>query len=402
MTEPNEPVESDGQQDRAEQAFRDGLRQHADEPDFAPLELPTAARGRSRLPRWLPVAAAVVLLAAVAIPIVISQVSGGSRTMSAVPGGASAERAPGDVTAAPSTVATRTGSRWESYRVLSYQVPDSWGYGYALRADWCAEQADPPSGPFVALAAELVPIRAIGCLGDLPATYLQTFVSVRPVADPDRGWKLPAGWTATTSEEVDGYVVEVVHTESYATVADQIAASVRPIGEIDPNGCPARSALQPEAGKPSVAGKALVPVTLCQYDLAASPAQLVASKPLADNDDPLEYNARRVMAALAEAPKGSGPDDPSCTAAGDTAVLVRLHDGSVPALGSTVVVRYSGCQGNGVFTAAGSHRLTAEACHAVLQRPLIFTTGHGPAGGLCTPPASGVPGQTPTPSPSRR
>ena len=103
---------------------------------------------------------------------------------------------------------------------------------------------------------------------------------------------------------MDGYVVEVVHTDAYASVAKQIVASVRPIGAIDPNGCPARSALDPKVLNSSVAGKALVPVTLCQYDLATTPAQLVASKPLADNDDDLDHNARQVLAALAEVRHG--------------------------------------------------------------------------------------------------
>lgn len=396
MTERNTPDKDRG--DRAERAFRDALRHHADEPDFQPLEPPTPARARSGLPRWLPAAAAAVLVAAVAIPLAITQLRGNSPS-SAVPA-AAPERGPGDTASEAPGTTNRPGWRWESYRVLSYQVPDRWGYAYAPRADWCADRAHPPSEPFVALAAELTPIRAIGCLGDLPASYLQTFVSVRPVDNFNRGWELPAGWRSTTSKAIDGYLVEVVHTKAYASVADQIVASVRAIGEIDPNGCPARSALQPKPGNPAVAGRALVPVSLCQYDLAVSPAQLVASKALADDDERLDYSARQVMAALAKAPKGSGPDESTCDAAGDTAVLVRLHDGSIPSLGSEVVVRYSGCQGNGIFTASGSHQLTAEACQAVLQRPLIFTTGHGPAGRLCGAPGERTPATPPAPTPS--
>ncbi len=395
MTERNLPDKD--RDDRAERAFRDALRQHADEPDFQPLEPPIVVHDRKGLPRWLPAAAAVVLVAAVAIPLAISQFRGGSPT-SGVPA-AAPERGPSDAASGP-TMASRPEWRWESYRVLSYQVPDRWGYAYAPRADWCADRPKPPSEPFVALAADRMPIRAVGCLGDLPGEYLQTFVSVRPVDQTDRGWKLPAGWTATVSTEVDGYVVEVVHTDAYASVAKQIVASVRPIGEVDPNGCPARSDLQPKASRPTTAGRALVPVTLCQYDLTTSPAQLVASKPVTDDDNRLDYNARRLMAALAKAPKGSGPDDRSCEAGGDTAVLVRLHDGSTPELGSEVVVRYSGCRGNGIFAATGSRTLTSEVCHAVLQPPLIFTTGHGPAGELCIS-REGSGTSTASPAPSR-
>lgn len=398
MTERNTPDEDRG--DRAEQAFRDALQQHADEPDFQPLELPKTAASRSGLPRWLPVAAAVVLVAAVALPLAISRFSGSSPS-SAVPA-AAPESGPSDAAsdAEPTVLASRPGWRWESYRVLSYQVPQRWGYAYAPRSDWCAHRAKPPADPFVDLAPELLPVRAIGCLGDLSAEYLQTYVSVRPVDRTDRGWNLPAGWTATTSAELNGYVVEVVHTDAYAPVAAQIVASVRPIGAVDPNGCPARSALQPRAASSTVAGRALVPVTLCQYDLATSPAQLVASKPLANSGDDLDYNARQVRAALAKAPAGTGPDDRSCQAAGDTAVLVRLQDDAVPALGSDVVVRYSGCQGNGIFTATGSHKLTFEVCHAVLQQPLIFTKGFGSAAKLCVPPREATEGPAPSAAPS--
>lgn len=398
MTERNTPDEDRG--DRAEQAFRDALQQHADEPDFQPLELPKTAASRSGLPRWLPVAAAVVLVAAVALPLAISRFSGSSPS-SAVPA-AAPESGPSDAAsdAEPTVLASRPGWRWESYRVLSYQVPQRWGYAFAPRTDWCAGRAERLPDAFVALAHELLPVATVACSRNLPATDLQTFVTVRSVTAADRGWDLPEGWTATTSKAVDGYLVEVVHTDAYASVAKQIVASVRPIGVIDPNGCPARSALVPSTSSSSVTGRALVPVSLCQYDLATSPAQLLVSKPLANSGDDLDYNARQVRAALAKAPAGTGPDDRSCQAAGDTAVLVRLQDDAVPALGSDVVVRYSGCQGNGIFTATGSHKLTFEVCHAVLQRPLIFTKGFGSAAKLCVPPREATEGPAPSAAPS--
>lgn len=377
MTEPTAPDEDRG--DRAERALRDGLRQHADEVDFEPLRLEAPTRARGRVPRWLPVAAAAVLVAAVAIPLAINQFRGGS-SGTAVPAPAQAERAPSDsgsggASDAP-TDARRPGWRWESYRVLSYQVPQYWGYAWAPASDWCAAgRMERASGPFVDLAPELRPVAMILCPRDLPAKDLQTFVTVRSVTAPDRGWDPPAGWTSTTSKEIAGYVVEVVHTAELATVAEQIIASARPIGAVDPNGCPAVDAVEDggAASRPS-ALDGPDSVSLCQY--RTDGAALVASTSLTGTE------GRKVTTALAGAPAGSGPDDASCEVPGADFARVRLWHGEVA---SDVYVRYAGCRGNGIFDGGPSRKLTAEACQAVLQPPLAFTTGHGPAGRLCAP-----------------
>ncbi|MFT4215874.1 MAG: hypothetical protein QM619_01635 [Micropruina sp.] len=370
MTEPTAPDD-----DRAERAFRDALHAHAGEPGFAPLTIlvPTAKERRG-LPRWVPFAAALVLVAAVAIPLVLNRVAGSDT--SAVPAVAP-ERAsdgPTPTSSAPITAA-RNGWRWESHRVLSYQVPDRWDYAYAPRADWCADnEADRPSQPFVDLAPDLGVVRAIGCLGELPAKRLQMFVTVHAAAGFNRGWNMPDGWKVA-SKEVSGYVIEVVHTDAFATVADQILATVQPLAGIDPNGCPAHSTL--ESGTiGAAAGNGSLEVSLCQYDLATPTPQLVASK-LLDSDA-----GRTVTAALAAAPKGSGPDS-ACTGAGSTAAMVRQWRGANV---TDTVVRYSGCQGNGIVGGSASRKLTRDACEAVLQPPLVFTTGSGEAGKLCIPP----------------
>ncbi|MFT4295842.1 MAG: hypothetical protein QM582_10570 [Micropruina sp.] len=387
MTEPTEPTVPDDREDRAEQAFREGLRQHAEAPLFQPLQPPRPARGRVAMPRWLPLVAAVAVIAAVAVPFAIGRFGGGAST-SAVPG-AAAEGAPDDTATASRapTVAARPGWRWESYRVLSYQVPDYWVYAYAPSTDWCsAPPPQPVSRPFVALAPELRATRGILCQRNLPEQQLQMFVTVRAVGATDRGWDLPSGWTATTSKEVAGYLVEVVHTESFAQVAAQIVDSVRPLSGSDPNGCPAQSTLEVGASAATVGRNNLDRVSLCQYDLGVTPAQLVAST-LLDR-----ARGRDVAKSLAAAPKGSGPDDRSCTSPGGMAALARLWRGSEV---TDVVLRYSGCQGNGIVDASGSRRLTEDACHAVLQEPLVFVSGNGQAAKLCAP-SDDVPGAVPS------
>ena len=116
--------------DRAQRALRDTLRSHADGPIFRPLHLDvSAAPSPRRWTRWVP-AAAVVALVALAVPLVLSQTGGGPS--GAVPQQASGETAPAASSQADApTMAASGGWRWESYKVLSYQVPTTWGYGYA-------------------------------------------------------------------------------------------------------------------------------------------------------------------------------------------------------------------------------------------------------------------------------
>ena len=359
MTEPD---------DRAERALRDALGAHANEPHFEPLRLNVAAKPPRRLPRWVPAAAALVLVAVVGIPLMLQSAGSGAPT-AGVPADAQAERAPRSTAAGYDLPTATPGWRWESHRVLSYQVPTSWGYGWAPASDWCAGGQQTRYGAIVDVALGDRPVRMILCPRAIPVDQLPMFVSVRAADATDRGWDLPSGWSIT-SKAMSGYVLDVVHPDREARVADEIVASVRPIGDVDPNGCPAT------AGSP-VRSEVVRPdrVSLCQYDLAKT-RQLVASKVLVGD------TAQPVFEALTAAPKGVGPDDPSCQAVGRTEVIVRLWKGSTAA---DVSVRYAGCQGNGVTGLDGVRKLTRAVCQAVMVPPITFTTGHGQAGRLCAP-----------------
>jgi len=335
----------------------------------------------------VPAAAAVVLLAVVGVPLVVSQSVGSRAPAAGVPADARAERAPQSTAAGYDRPSATPDWRWESHRVLSYQVPSSWGYGWAPASDWCAGGLQTKYGAIVDVALGDRPVRMILCPRAIPADQLPMFVTVRAAASPDRGWDLPSGWSIT-SKELNGYLLEVVHPDSEARVADEIVASVRPIGEADPNGCPATAGL-PD----SSVGTRPERVSLCQYDLAKG-RQLVASKQLVADA------AQPVFEALTAAPKGSGPDDPSCHVVGNTDVIVRLWKGSTA---KDAVVRYAGCQGNGVTGLDERRKLTREICHAVMVPPITFTTGFGAAGKLCAPDPtpSAVPTSKATASPSR-
>ena len=376
MTDPDQP------DDRAERAFRDGLRQHADEPDFEPLKLDPGKTSRRRWPRWLPIAAAIVLVAAVAVPLVLNlRTTGGITAAAPAEADATADRG--------SSAAPTPGWRWESYRVLSYQVPTSWGYDWAPTTDWCTGRpVSSQYGAFVDIAPETRAVAMILCPRDIPAEQLRMFVSVRAVDAPDRGWDLPSGWKVA-STDLAGYRLEVVHPDDEARVAQEVVASVRPLGDVDANGCSAVSTIRTKeqpGRQPAITDPDRV--SLCQFDLAKEPG-LLASKPLTGSE------ATQVTKALASAPRGSGPDE-SCRATGDTAVLARLWQGTAV---QDVFVRYSGCTGNGIFDGTGSRELTGEACHAVMIPPLVFTTGHGEAATMCAP--APTPSASPSGTPTR-
>ena len=359
--------------DRAEQAFRDTLHQHADDAGFQPLHM--AARSTPRWTRWLPAAAAFVLVAAIAVPLLIGRLNGTA--------GSSAVPAQAPVASASAGSGSSAAWRWESSRVLSYQVPVSWGYGWSPAGDWCAAGTGSPYGAFVDVAPEQRTTLAIGCSRTIPADRLAMFVTVRPVHAADRGWDVPQGWRITETE-IAGYLLEVVHPEREQQVAREIVGTARPIGAVDPNGCQGiGGSLQQQTVTDPLR------VSLCQYDLAKG-RQLLASKQLTGSA------ARQVAQALASAPDGTGPDDDSCTRAGDAEVVVRLWEGQAA---QDVRVRYSGCRGNGIEGLGAPRKVTFDACQAIMQGALTFNSGHGAAAQLCAPPPT--PSAVPSPSTTR-
>ena len=379
---------ADSPDGRAERALRDTLHTHAEAPIFRPLQVDvSAAPSRRRWTRWVP-AAAVVALVALAVPLVLSQAGGGP--FRAVPANGSGEQAPVASSQAdgPSIgSAAASGWRWESYRVLSYQVPTTWGYGYAPDTAWCVGEGRTAYGAIVDLAGETRAVPSILCPRAIPLDRLPMFVSVRAAGAADRGWDLPSGWSVA-STELNGYWLEVVHPDNQQEVADEIVASVRPIAEVDPNGCVAAAA-------PLQSAQVASPdrVSLCQYERGVD-HPLLASTVLTGE------RAATVVDALTRAPAGSGPDGSSCAVegavTGETEVIARLWQGSTA---QDVRVRYAACEGNGITGLGDSRTLTAEACQAIMVPPIVFTSGKEPAAKLCAPnptPSAVAPSAKPT------
>ena len=139
--------------ERAERAFREGLRGAAEAEPFAPLD-PDAVKPRSGwAARWpmVAVAASVVVVAAVMLP---SFLAGPGPMMASVPESPAADQAgaqaqPRQAEATPEASGLTDpapGFRWESYRDVVVQVPQSWGYGVAPGPDWCVDETLLPGG----------------------------------------------------------------------------------------------------------------------------------------------------------------------------------------------------------------------------------------------------------------
>jgi hypothetical protein len=90
--------------------------------------------------------------------------------------------------------------------------------------------------------------------------------------------------------------------------------------------------------------------------------------------------ARSTAAAIAASPAGGGPDEPkSCIEDvwyGDEAIVVRLdHPSGKP---EYLVVRYSGCNFNGVDDGATVHPLTVDNARAFFEGSNWISSFSGP------------------------
>lgn len=396
--------------DRAEQAFRDAFATHADDVPFVPLTVP-----RRPARHWGPylAVAASILLVAVIGTVLVRPFGSGTTATSGVAPAAAPETGQADAQAERATVAAQetTGSvpsaaggaatpapmpgwRFESYKNLLFQVPESWGYAPAINSDWCAADPTPrPARPFVDIARVEVPVRAVACPSAIPADRLAmhlTFVGERSQELP---YALPAGWTMTQSTH-EWTTVRIIHPDSQAALANQILASIQEVGT-EHNGCPVASRIQssqfvtPDAPGPQADVRSLDAIAVCQYEVSATGPGLAASTRLTG------AAAATWLAALQASPTPGGPDDPSaCSDKGPTgtALVVRIEAG-----GSVreVFVYYTSCVHNGFFDGSEARALNRAACVPLFAEPIWVGAGYGPSLQQC------LPAQSPTPSPSR-
>ncbi len=381
------------QPDRAEQAFRDALGRHAEEPDFRPLTIPQRP---SRA--WLrPVAAAAAVLVAAGVAFTALRFLTGS-SGSAVPAmaGAPAATAEAQQDRASTPSAAAPGAPWRqvSFGNVIVGVPGTWGDDLSPGPGWCARTTF-PSGPFVDLGRTARAEPAILCQGPIPATQLQTHLMLQWTSDgdPKLPYQLPAGWRVSWASFPE-VTVGVVHPDDQQVLAHQILGSVSEV-TIDQYGCPVQSKIQSAAftqpdqpdGIGALAGADQV--VICQYDVTRGRRPGLSASSILHGDQ-----ANAVLTAIKAAPLGGGPEDRSqCLGDGpdSTAVVLRITSGAIQ---REVYVYYTSCVHNGFFDGAEARALTATACQPLMAPPLFTSAGWGPAMRLCVP----NPGPSPTPT----
>jgi len=259
------------------------------------------------------------------------------------------------------------GWRWESYGGVQVGVPAGWGWDDPVRLyAWCVNSQDdrPP------VVARPGPIPAIHCGGDGTSIgdtgWVVGLAHVRGAADGieregDR-----------TTVRVAG--VEVV-VQAPVALREQIAATIHRV-DVDAFGCPTRHSismqpsLRPTRPVDVAALRDVTAVSVCKYELraaynAAQPQPWLVSGLRLDGDV-----ADRAIRQIAQAPIGGGPDNPQdCApegAYGDDAIVLQVRS----AAGSTeVMLRYSGCVGNGFDDGVDVRRLTAAAVAPFISGP---------------------------------
>ena len=259
--------------------------------------------------------------------------------------------------------------RWESYGGVQAGVPAGWGWAdRGLRLDaWCVN----PHGerpPVVARPGG--PIPAIHCGDD------GTRIS-------DTGWVVGLDHMRSPADDLerDGdrmtvrlAGVEVV-VQAPVALREQIAATIHRV-DVDAFGCPARHPistqpnLRPARPVDVTALRDVTAVSVCKYELlavsyAAQPEPWLVSGRRLDGND-----AERAIRQIAQAPIGAGPDNSQdCApevAYGDDAIVLHVRS----AAGSTeIILRYSGCVGNGFDDGIEVRRLTAAAVAPFITGP---------------------------------
>ena len=280
------------------------------------------------------------------------------------------------------------GWRWESYRDVVVAVPSEWIHYTSSSqqiTQWCVARGNQLRAPSVGRPG---PSTAAGCTGDKvdgvsPGSLLKNggaFVA----------FAAGAGQTLRTEGDrtvvVVGDVAVVIQAEE--ALREQIAATVQQRDRADHNGCSLTHPISADPGwRPDPFDPAVftdvTSMTACRYDFLThgNTPTPVGSTALVSSVRVTGERASRTAVAIAESPLGGGPDNASQCAVsahyGDEAIVVRLER----AVGGPVylVVRFSGCNYNGIDDGTAVHRLTWESAGAFFEGPNSISAFSGNA-----------------------
>ena len=372
--------------DREERAFAEALRKDAPVESFRPLDaeaIKAAARparsGRTRLFRGLAAAAVLVVAVGIGAALLPRMVASAPSAAPAASdgyaaGGAVPETANDRATAAAQPKASSApGFRWESYRDVQVEVPDTWGYARAPQSDYCIYKSK-PSEPYVDLNRGGGAVAAIGCGDALRDDQQAMHLSFTPAAG-EKPWSANSKTWKQHSRIVGQARITVTASKADTDLADRIlnSAVVVPAG-VNPAGCPVQlPAVQPVELDGLDAGE----LTVCLYDREGEPAGLRSSVVLTGAE------ATTAWQSVLTAPDGGGPDmaPATCGDAKGWPMLLLVGTDQVPVSASA-----GGCSGNGVADASarGEMRaITRDLCQGLMVDPVRIFEGAGPSAALC-------------------
>lgn len=359
---------------RAEHAFRRAI-------ETMPLSEgvnPSAARARAgqrRSAARVGAGLAVVVILVVGVLLVprwVERSGDGGPTDVAVPA-ATGYRDP-----APS------GWRTEQYRGVTFQVPDSWGYGFEPGSDWCIADggtSQPRRESYVALGSPTV-VASIACPA-LPDRLVTEHVAAAPTDTIERRRTINGVWLEigiVDGVEIRAYAADRALARRIAGSATRATADApcQPALSIDPKVRPASFDLTQTA----VTGDGIV----CQYDVSegstVADLRAVAHLPRAELAQLVEDVAAAPRTDYHCANSIVGPStEIALTVAVPTSARTRLLTLRAGSCGDQDSTPFGGFD-DGLHV----YRVTRTTCHAALAAPARLDSGSGEIGEACVGP----------------
>jgi len=259
------------------------------------------------------------------------------------------------------------GWRWESYGGVEVGIPGDWGWGNGSQrlSQWCVATPEQIAKPIVGRPGGTT-LAGCGVAGKgRPDTLIANTGSVvafdRTTAGP--GAEEHGDQSAV---RLDGVEVTV---NAPPELRHRIVATIRRVAEVDSFGCPTTHSISDRPDQRPAKPASLSDVTsvsACKYPVGHSSApkpRLISSLRLDG------AAADQAIRAVAEAPRGGGPDNPDqcmpSVSYGDDVIVLLVRS----AAGRTeIVLRYSGCDHNGFDDGISVRKLTVEAVAPFIAR----------------------------------